>query len=151
MDKQYQDNITSLEIRVNAVRSKLDYLLNADNGIDSKAGVLIAVEMAVVTFSLQNIHCVCGLCFVPITLFCLSICLLWQTLQTKGYNTGVVNFYDNPSYQLMSSEALLAQLLSDYQKAYDDNYKNIENKSRNYKWALNLFFAGLILLLIFLF
>ena len=45
-----EDKLKSLEILVNATRNKVDYQLNADNGLDAKAGVAIALEVAVVVF-----------------------------------------------------------------------------------------------------
>lgn len=146
-----EDKIKSLEVLVSATRSKVDYLLNADNGLDAKAGVMIALEVGLVTFYIQSIHHICGLSFIPIVIFALSIYLLWEVLNVKTYTTGVVDFYNDPkNYRSMKSEVLLDQLLSDYQEAYDKNSKNLEDKNKDYKRALKLFLVGFVLLIFFI-
>jgi hypothetical protein len=146
-----EDRLKSLEILVNATRSKVDYQFNADNGLDAKAGVTIALEVAAVVFYIQSIHHICGLSFIPIIIFGFSAYLLWKVLNVKTYNTGVVDFYNNPkNYRSMKSEILLEQLLSDYQNAFDKNSKHLEDKNKNYKKALNLFLIGFILLIFFI-
>jgi hypothetical protein len=147
-----EDKIKSLEILVEATRNKVDYLLNADNGLDAKAGVMIALELGIVTFYIQSINYTwCSFSFIPIVIFGFSIILLWKVLDVKTYNTGVVDFYNDPKdYRSMKSSILLDQLLSDYQEAYDKNSKNLENKNKNYKRALKLFIIGFILLMLFI-
>lgn len=103
-----EDKLKSLEILVNATRNKVDYQLNADNGLDAKAGVAIALEVAVVVFYIQSIHHIYGLSVIPIIIFGFSAYLLWKVLNVKTYNTGVVDFYNNPkNYRSMKSEILL--------------------------------------------
>ena len=148
---EQEDQIKSLETLVDATRSKVDYLLNADNGLDSKAGVMIALEVGIVTFYIQNMNHVCVPSLIPIVLFGLSIYFLWEVLKIKKYNTGVVDFYNAPkNYRSMKSKDLLDQLLSDYQEAYDENLKKLESKNKGYKQSLNLFLVGFILLVIFI-
>jgi len=146
---ELEEKIKSLEILVSATRSKVDYLLNADNGLDSKAGVMIAIEVGIVTFYLQNIVNIFSFSFTPVVIFGYSIFLLWNTIKVKKYNTGVVDFFNNPNdYRLMRTEVLLGQLLSDYQDAYDNNLEKLENKNKSYKKALGMFLIGFLLLLI---
>jgi hypothetical protein len=146
-----EDEIKSLEILVNATRNKVDYQLNADNGLDAKAGVMIALEVGIVTFYIQSVHHLCGLSFIPIVIFGFSIYLLWGVLNVKTYNTGVVDFYNDPkNYRSMKPNTLLEQLLSDYQDAFDKNSKNLENKNKDYKRALKLFLLGFVLLIFFI-
>ena len=103
-----EDEIKSLEILVNATRNKVDYQLNADNGLDAKAGVMIALEVGIVTFYIQSVHHLCGFLFIPIVIFGFSIYLLWGVLNVKTYNTGVVDFYnDQKNYRSMKSDTLL--------------------------------------------
>ncbi|HQB57249.1 MAG TPA: hypothetical protein PLG76_02225 [Candidatus Paceibacterota bacterium] len=148
---EQEDKLKSLEILVSATRDKVDYQLNADNGLDSKAGVMIALEMAIVIFYIQSIHHLCSLLFIPIIIFGFSIYVLWNVLNVKTYNTGVVDFYNDPkNYRSMKSEILLEQLLSDYQNAFDKNSRNLEDKNKNYKKALNLFLIGFVLLIFFI-
>ena len=148
---EHEDKLKSLEILINATRSKVDYQLNTDNGLDAKAGVAIALEVAVVVFYIQSIHHIYGLSFIPIIILGFSAYLLWKVLNVKTYNTGVVDFYNNPkNYRSMKSEILLEQLLSDYQNAFDKNSKHLEDKNKNYKKALNLFLIGFILLIFFI-
>jgi len=121
---EQEDKVKSLEILVSATRDKVDYQLNADNGLDAKAGVTIALEVAVIVFYIQSIHHLCGLSFIPIVTFGYSVYLLWKVLNVKTYNTGVVDFYNNPKdYRSMKSEILLEQLISDYQNAFDKKTK----------------------------
>ena len=146
-----EDEIKSLEILVNATRNKVDYQLNADNGLDAKAGVMIALEVGIVTFYIQSVNHLCSLSFIPIVIFGFSIYLLWGVLNVKTYNTGVVDFYNDPkNYLSMKPNTLLEQLLSDYQDAFDKNSKNLENKNRDYKRALKLFLLGFVLLIFFI-
>ena len=148
---EQEDKVKSLEILVSATRDKVDYQLNADNCLDAKAGVTIALEVAVIIFYIQSIYHLCGLSFIPIITFGYSVYLLWKVLNVKTYNTGVVDFYNNPkNYRSMKSEILLEQLLSDYQNAFDKNSKHLEDKNKNYKKALNLFLIGFILLIFFI-
>jgi hypothetical protein len=148
---EQEDNVKSLEILVSATRDKVDYQLNADNGLDAKAGVMIALEVAIVIFYIQSIHHLCGLSFILIITFGYSVYLLWKVLNVKTYNTGVVDFYNDPkNYRSMKSEILLEQLLSDYQNAFDKNSRNLEDKNKNYKKALNLFLIGFVLLIFFI-
>jgi hypothetical protein len=91
------------------------------------------------------------ICSPFIVLFGLSIYFLWSVLRLKTYNTGVVDFYNHPKdYRSMELYILLEQLLSDYQDAYDQNSKHLEDKNRYYKLALNLFLIGFILLIFFI-
>jgi hypothetical protein len=144
-----ENKTKSLEMLVNASRSKVDYLLNADNALDAKAGVMISVEVGIVTLYIQNINCVYTLSFIPIVVFSISIYLLLNMLISKTYNTGVVDFYNNPKdYHAMKLNVLLEQLLSDYQEAFDNNLKILEDKNKKYKCALILFLVGFILLII---
>lgn len=148
---EQEDKVKSLEILVSATRDKVDYQLSADNGLDAKAGVMIALEMAIVIFYIQSIHHLCSLLFIPIIIFGFSIYLLWNVLNVKTYNTGVVDFYNDPkNYRSMKSEILLEQLLSDYQNAFDKNSRNLEDKNKDYKKALNLFLIGFVLLIFFI-
>lgn len=148
---ELEDEIKSLEILVNATRNKVDYQLNADNGLDAKAGVMIALEVGIVTFYMQSVHPLYGLSFIPIVIFGFSIYLLWEVLNAKTYNTGVVDFYNDPkNYRSMKPNTLLEQLLSDYQDAFDKNSKNLQNKNKDYKRALKLFILGFVLLIFFI-
>ncbi len=148
---EQEDKVKSLEILVSATRDKVDYQLNADNGLDAKAGVMIALEVAIVIFYIQSIYHLCGLSFIPIITFGYSVYLLWKVLNVKTYNTGVVDFYNDPkNYRSMKSEILLEQLLSDYQNSFDKNSRNLEDKNKDYKKALNLFLIGFVLLIFFI-
>ncbi len=148
---EHEDKVKSLEILVNATRGKVDYLLNADNALDAKAGVVIALEIGIITFYIQSTHILFCFSLIPLIFFALSFYLLCKVLNIKTYNTGVVDFYNDPkNYRTMKSEALLEQLLSDYQNAFDKNSKNLEDKNNDYKRALKLFLVGFILLIFFL-
>ncbi len=148
---EQEDKTKSLEILVNATRNKVDYQLNVDNGLDTKAGVMIALEVGIVTFYIQSIHQLCGFSFIPIVIFGFSIYLLWEVLNIKIYDTGVVDFYNDPkNYRSMKSQVLLEQLLSDYQNAFDKNSKNLEDKNKDYKRSLKLFLVGFVLLIFFI-
>jgi hypothetical protein len=145
---EHEDTIKSLETLLNATRSKVDYLLNADNGFDAKAGVMIALEGAIAIFYIQSIGYMCTFLFIPIMLLIFSAYFLWKALMVKSYNTGVVDFYNNPkNYRSMSTKYLLNQLLSDYQKAFDDNLGILENKNKNYKYGLILFLVSVLLII----
>lgn len=148
---EQEEKIKSLEILVTSTRSKIDYLFNADNALDSKAGVMIALVFAIVLFYVGNVSYFCGFSLIPLVLFGLSTYNLWSVLRVKTYNTGVVDFYNNPKdYRSMKPDILLEQLLSDYQESYDTNSKHLEYKNKDYKQALNLFLIGFILLIFFI-
>lgn len=148
---EQEDKLKSLEILVSATRDKVDYQLSADNGLDAKAGVMVALEVAIVIFYIQSIHHLCGFLFVPIIIFGFSIYIFWKVLNVKTYNTGVVDFYNDPkNYRSMKSEILLEQLLSDYQNSFDKNSKHLEDKNKDYKKGLNLFLIGFVLLIFFI-
>jgi hypothetical protein len=145
-----EDKVKTLETLVNATRSKLDYQLNTDNAFDSKAGVMIAIEIGIATLYLQNIEILYKTYFIPLVLLGISIYLLWKVLKPQTYNTGVIDFYDDQKgYRLMKHEILLEQLLSDYQEAFDNNSETIECKNNKFKKSL-LFFILSPLPLLFL-
>lgn len=148
---EHEDKVKSLEILVNATKGKVDYLLNADNALDAKAGVVIALEIGIITFYIQSTHSLFCFSLIPLIFFALSFYLLCKVLNVKTYNTGVVDFYNDPkNYRTMKLEALLEQLLSDYQNAFDKNSKNLEDKNNDYKRAVKIFLVGFILLTFFI-
>lgn len=150
MDKD-EENKTSY-ILLDSLRAKVDFQLNADNGLDTKSGVLLALIGTVVVFYAPQLkHYYCYLAFMPLVTLGMSAHFLLRVLNVKEYNTGLVDVYDDTKrYRSKSENDLLRQLLSDYQKAFDDNGKILKAKNVDYRNALNLFFASVFFMIVFL-
>ncbi len=147
-----KEKLKTLSILVEATKGKLDFQLNADNGIDSKAGAIIALEGTVAIFYMSIIDGHLNiLTSLPIVLMMMSSVLLWSVLSSKEYNTGAVDFFDDTKgYRAMSEYDLLEQLHSDYQSAFDFNNRVLSDKNDSYKKAMAIFSLSIIMIIILL-
>jgi len=144
------EEIKTLKILLDGVRGKLDFQLNSDNSLDTKSGVLIAL-LGTVTIFYINILNNPYYCFnfIPLIFIGISAFYILEAIKTQKYNTGLIDVYDeNKKYRDMKEYDLLNQLLSDYQKAFDDNSKILKNKNKNYKKGLNFFLISILLIII---
>ena len=143
----------TLKILVDGVRSKVDFQLNADNGLDTKSGTLLALGGAVTVFYLSIFESFyCPVALIPLVIIAISTYFLLQALKTRKYNTGLINVYDETKqYRSMSEKELLNQLLSDYQKAFDDNSTILTVKNKDYKSGMSFFLISILLIVIFKF
>lgn len=145
------DDIKTLKILVDGVKSKVDFQLNADNGLDTKSSTLLALIGAVAVFYLGLLgnHYFC-FALIPLVLMAVSTYFLLQAIRTRDYNAGLIDVYDETKgYRSMSEHKLLSQLLSDYQKAFDDNSSILKEKNKDYKTALNFFLVSVLLMIVF--
>jgi hypothetical protein len=142
--------IKSLKILVDGVRAKVDFQLNADNGLDTKTATLLGLIGAIAVFYISTTGSYCYISLIPLFTLAISAYFLLQALATKEYNTGLIDVYDDTKgYRSMGEYDLLNQLLSDYQKAFDDNSKVLKDKNQNYKNAVSIFLFSILLMIIF--
>lgn len=141
----------TLKILVDGVRGKVDFQLNADNGLDTKSGTLIALVGTITVFYVSIIESYyCTVALIPLVILAISAYFLLQALRSQKYNSGLIDVYDETKqYRAMSEHELLNQLLSDYQKAFDDNSAILIAKNRDYKSGLSFFLISIFLMVIF--
>ncbi len=140
-------NIESLKIILDSIKNKIDFQLNADNGIDSKSGILIGLVGVVAVFylNIENSY----IAYIPLVGLVITSYFLFKLTNPKTYNTGSLDPYDDSNgYRSMSEDKLLNQMISDYQKAFDDNSKILNLKNRNYRKAIILFMFSILLMII---
>jgi hypothetical protein len=110
----------SLKIILDSIKGKIDFQLNADNGIDSKSGILIGLIGVVAVFYLNIKNGYIG--YIPFIGLAIASFFLFKLTDPKRYNTGSLDPYDDTKeYRSMPEDKLLNQMISDYQKAFDDN------------------------------
>ena len=145
------EEIKTLKILVEGVKSKVDFQLNADNGLDTKSGTLIALVGTITVFYISIFESYyCTVALIPLVILAISAYFLIQALKSQKYNTGLIDVYDETKqYRAMSEYKLLNHLLSDYQKAFDDNSAILIAKNRDYKSGLNFFLVSVFLMVIF--
>lgn len=147
MDQNQQNK--TLEILLEGVKSKLDFQLNVDNGLDAKSSTLLGLTGTVVVFYLGTEN---SYSWIPLVIFGLSGAFLLCSLRKNNYNTGMIDVYDETKeYISFPPDKLLPQLLSDYQKAFDDNSIILKKKNKDYTLGLTFFITAIIFIIIFSF
>ncbi len=147
MDKDMETYKTGTrEIMLTATRNKLDYQLAADNGLDSKAGVILAFVGGLSFFYLESISYYLNIItIIPLVFMVIAGYHLWKILISREYNTGVVDFFDDKKgYRMKDKDELVLQLISDYQEAFENNDVILNEKNLNYKEALKYLLIGLV-------
>lgn len=147
-----EERTKSNHLLLNATRSKIDFLLNADNAIDSKAGILIGFSATILVFYLDKLSdwYITFVFLIPVIFIFISIYYSVQIILSRKYDTGVANFFGVTStHRTMKEYELSEQLLSEYQKAFEKNSDLMNEKNVHYKNAL--IWSGLAVGLIIIF
>lgn len=145
------------KILFESVKSKFDFLSNADNTLDSKAGTLMGFE---ITLGIGYLSFVVGglsgnkLCegVAGLALLCVSAILLIIVNWPKSYTMISVNLSSNlelgKEYLNKTENELLLQLIIDAQNAFTKNNKILETKVRLYRMAMTLLIISSVLLIL---
>jgi len=141
------------KILFESIKSKFDFLSNADNTLDSKAGTLMGFEItlgiAYISFIIGELEGknfyegFLGLVLLGFSLICFLI-VNWP----KSYTTISVNLFDHKEYLDKSEKDLLLQLISDAQDAFTKNKKTLDLKIKSYRIAIILLIVSSFLLML---
>lgn len=131
------------KILFESVKNKFDYLSNADNCLDEKAGTLMGFEIALgigylsfVVVGLKGIKFYEGI--IGLILLATSTILLLMVNWPKNYITISVNLFEHKEYLEKSEKDLFLQLTSDAQNAFTENNKILKTKVKLYRFAITL-------------
>ena len=111
------------KILLESIKSKFDFLSNADNSLDGKAGTLMGFEMTLgigylsfVVGGLDGVKFYEGI--IGLILLGVSAILLLIINWPKNYTTISVNLFDHEEYLEKTEKDLLLQLSSDAQNSF---------------------------------
>ncbi|HNU96487.1 MAG TPA: hypothetical protein PKH95_03690 [Candidatus Magasanikbacteria bacterium] len=141
------------KILFESIKSKFDYLSNADNCLDSKAGTLMGFEITLgigylsfVIGGLEGIKLYEGV--IGLALLAISTILLLIVNWPKNYITISVNLFEHKEYLEKSEKDLFLQLTSDAQNAFTENNKILKTKVKLYRFAITLLIISSSLLIL---
>jgi len=141
------------KILFESIKSKFDFLSNADNSLDGKAGTLIGFEITLgigylsfIIGGLNGIKLYEGI--TGLVLLGISAILFLVVNWPKNYTTISVNLFDHREYLEKTEKDLLLQLSSDAQNAFTENNKVLRTKVRLYRFALALLIISSFLLIL---
>ncbi len=141
------------KILFESIKSKFDFLSNADNSLDGKAGTLMGFEITLgigylsfVAVGLNGIKFYEGI--VGLVLLGFSAILLMRVNWPKDYTTISVNLLEHKEYLNKTENELLLQLISDAQNAFTKNNKILKTKAILYRFAIILLIISSFLLIL---
>jgi hypothetical protein len=144
---------SKFKILFDSIKSKFDFLSNADNSLDGKAGTLMGFEITLgigylsfVVGGLDGVKFYEGI--IGLVLLGISAVLLLIVNWPKNYITISVNLFDHKEYLEKSEKDLLLQLTSDAQNAFTENNKILKTKAKLYRFAIALLFISSFLLIL---
>lgn len=140
----------SLEKLLESIRDKFNFVTNADNTLDGKAGTLLAFEIAItlgfLSFGLHGDGLIASI--LGLVGMIISIVILFYVNWPKTYITPSVNIFEKKEYLTKDGDDLLLQLISDAQNAFTKNNRILERKAKSYKIAIILLLISTILLIL---
>lgn len=144
---------SKFKILFESIKSKFDFLSNADNTLDGKAGTLLGFEITLgigylsfVVGGLDGVKFFEGI--IGLVLLGVSAVLLLIVNWPKNYTTISVNLVDHKEYLGKSEKDLLLQLTSDAQNAFTENNKILKMKVKLYRFAMALLIISSFLLIL---
>jgi len=144
---------SKFKILFDSIKSKFDFLSNADNSLDGKAGTLLGFEITLgigylsfIVGGLDGVKLYEGI--IGLVLLGVSAVLLLIINWPKNYTTISVNLFDNKEYLEKSEKDLLLQLASDAQNAFTENNKILKTKVKLYRFAMVLLIISSFLLIL---
>lgn len=144
---------SKFKILFDSIKSKFDFLSNADNSLDGKAGTLMGFEITLgigylsfVVGGLDGVKLYEGI--IGLVLLGVSAVLLLIVNWPKNYTTISVNLFDHKEYLEKSEKDLLLQLASDAQNAFTKNNTILKMKVKLYRFAMaSLIISSFLLIL----
>ena len=141
------------KILFESIKSKFDFLSNADNSLDGKDGTLMGFEITLgigylsfVVGGLDGVKFYEGI--IGLILLGVSAILLLIINWPKNYTTISVNLFDHKEYLEKTEKDLLLQLSSDAQNAFTENNKILKIKVKLYRFAMALLIISSFLLIL---
>jgi len=141
------------KILFESIKSKFDFLSNAHNSLDGKAGTLMGFEITLgigylsfVVGGLNGVKFYEGI--IGLILLGVSAILLLIINWPKNYTTISVNLFDHEEYLEKTEKDLLLQLSSDAQNAFTENNKILKIKVKLYRFAMALLIISSFLLIL---
>lgn len=132
------------KILLESVKSKFDFVSEADNCLDKKAGVLMGIEFAIIIgysslFTVNNFEKLqIYFSTFGLILLSISIILLIIVIKPKERATISVNIFEHKEYWEKSETDLLRQLIADAQSAFTINNKILKERARLLQHAIYL-------------
>jgi len=151
------DESNKFKILFESIKSKFDFLSNADNCLDGKAGILMGFEITLgigyLSFIIGGLD---GIKFyegvIGLVSLAISTILLLIVNWPKDYTTISVNIsYGSEfgkEYLGKSEDELLLQLTSDAQNAFTKNNKILKTKVKLYRFAVAMLIISTFLLIL---
>ena len=147
------DESNKFKILFESIKSKFDFLSNADNCLDGKAVTLMGFEiilgigyLSFIIGGLEGIKFYEGV--VGLVSLAISTILLLFVNWPKNYTTISVNLIEHREYLDKSEKDLLLQLTSDAQNAFTENNKILKTKVKFYRIAITLLIISSFLLIL---
>lgn len=141
------------KILFESIKSKFDFLSNADNSLDGKAGTLMGFEITLgigylsfIVGGLNGVKLYEGI--IGLILLGASAILLLIINRPKNYMSTSVNLLDHLEYLEKTEKDLLLQLISDIQNAFTENNKILKAKVKIYKFGMALLIISTFLLIL---
>jgi len=141
------------KILLETTSQQFDTIANADNTLDQKAGTLMGFEITVVigvlTLLMSQLR---GIklyeAYLAIFILLISISILLYISWPKKYFNASVDLRNNQDYLNKEEGPLLLQLISDKNKAIDDNSETLKRKTKLFKLAIILLMISFALLIL---
>ncbi len=145
--------VGNLKTILESLNKKFDYVSNADNALDGKAGTLLGFEIAILLGYLSLIFkelegCNFFIGSLGLVFLFISLVVLFYVNWPKNYITTFVNISKHKEYLIKKERELLLQLISDSQSAFQKNNNVLKVKVRSYKTAIVCLMLSSILLII---
>ena len=154
-----KEEIGTFRALFESVKSKFDFVSEADNCLDRKAGTLMGIEFAIavgyLSFVVSNFDKLqsCwgdfGLYFggmlslFGLVLLTASVFLLILVIKPKDYATISVNIFEYKEYWRKSEIDLLKQIVVDAQDAFTENNGILKKKTNLFRLATHLLIFSL--------
>lgn len=151
--KYMEPDNNKYKILLEATSQRFDAIANADNTLDQKAGTLMGFEITlaigVLTWLINQLSDIKLFeAYFAVFLLFLSVILLLYISWPKKYLNASVDLKKNQGYLNVEEKPLLLQLISDKNKAIDDNSEILKRKTKMFKIAIVLLVISFILLML---
>ena len=145
---------TSYQYILQSVINKNDFVRDADNTLDTKVGVLLAVIVGVITlsFTLTNFETLSlhkeRILIAGFILAVISFLILFWIQSPKDYKNVIGGKETIEKYLQIDQDTLILHLISDAQYSFTENNKTLSRKVFWYRVSLDPLITSFILLLL---